>query len=91
ASRPATSPTQAALAPTRAALAQIAALYNLAVAEEASAAVRRSARLLITTRLPKKHLGKPQTEEMIEDLSEFVASDPLLKGKLLDILERIKA
>lgn len=81
----------AALAPTRAALAQIASLYNLSLAEEATAAVRRSARLLITNRLDKKLLGKQKTEEMIDDLSEYVASDPLLKGKLLDILERAKA
>lgn len=79
------------LGTTRAALAQIASSYNLSSAEEATAAVRRSARLLITTRLEKNLLGKPQTEEMIENLSEHVASDPLMKGKLLKILERVNS
>lgn len=77
-------------AATRAALEQIARNANLSNPEEASAAVRDSARFMIEFRLGEKHQDTPQGESVVDELSEHVAADPLLKAKLLQILTRIK-
>ena len=76
---------------TRAALEQIAQNANLSNPEEALAAVRESARFMIEFRLGKEHRATPQGESVVDELSEFVAADPLLKAKLLQILTKIKA
>lgn len=78
-------------ATTRAALEQIAQNANLSDPEEALAAVRESARFMIKFRLGKEHRDTPQGESVIDELSEYVAVDPLLKAKLLQILTKIKA
>lgn len=76
---------------TRAALAQIAGSANLASGEGAATAVRESARHIIRSRLSDKYRDTEQGERLTTDLSEFVASDPLLKNKLLSILRRIQS
>ena len=78
-------------AATRTALEQIARDANLSNPEEASAAVRESARFMIKFRLGKEHRDTQQGESLVDELSEYVAADPLLKSKLLQILTKIKA
>lgn len=78
-------------ATTQAALQQIAQSANLANPEEASTAVQQSARFMIKLRLGKDHRDTPQGELIVDELSQYVAADPLLKAKLLQILTKIKA
>jgi hypothetical protein len=75
---------------TRAALAEIAGASNLASSEGAATAVRESARHMIRTRLSEKYRDTEQGQKLINDLGEYVASDPLLKLKLLNILRKIQ-
>ena len=77
-------------APTRAALAQIADASNLSSSEGAAAAVRESARFMVRSRLGEKFRDTEQAATLVERLSEFVASDPLLHSKLLGILQKVK-
>ena len=77
-------------APTRAALAQIADSANLSSSEGAAAAVRESARFMVRSRLSEKFRDTEQGSTLVERLSEFVASDPLLHSKLLGILQKVK-
>ncbi|HEX8294071.1 MAG TPA: hypothetical protein VF570_20120 [Pyrinomonadaceae bacterium] len=79
-----------ALSPTRAALAQIADAANLSSSEGAAAAVRESARFMVRSRLNEKFRDSEQGSTLVERLSEFVASDPLLHSKLLGILQKVK-
>ena len=76
--------------PTRAALAQIADSSNLSSSEGAAAAVRESARFMVRSRLSEKFRDTEQGSTLVERLSEFVASDPLLHSKLLGILQKVK-
>jgi hypothetical protein len=76
--------------PVRAALAQIADASNLSSSEGAAAAVRESARFMVRTRLNDKFRESEQGSTLVERLSEFVASDPLLHSKLLGILQKVK-
>jgi hypothetical protein len=76
--------------PVRAALAQIADASNLSSSEGAAAAVRESARLMVRSRLQEKFRDTEQGSTLVERLSEFVASDPLLNAKLLGILQKVK-
>lgn len=76
--------------PVRAALAQIADASNLSSSEGAAAAVRESARFMVRARLDKKFRESEQATSLVERLSEFVASDPLLHSKLLGILHKVK-
>lgn len=76
--------------PTRAALAQIADASNLSSSEGAAAAVRESARFMVRSRLNEKFRNSEQGSTLVERLSEFVASDPLLHAKLLGILQKVK-
>ena len=76
--------------PTRAALAQIADAANLSSSEGAAAAVRESARFMVRSRLGEKFRDTEQASTLVERLSEFVASDPLLHSKLLGILQKVK-
>jgi hypothetical protein len=77
-------------APTRAALAEIADASNLSSSEGAAAAVRESARFMVRSRLNEKFRDTEQGSTLVERLSEFVASDPLLHSKLLGILQKVK-
>ena len=76
--------------PVRAALAQIADASNLSSGEGAAAAVRESARFMVRSRLGEKFRDTEQGSSLVERLSEFVASDPLLHSKLLGILHKVK-
>jgi hypothetical protein len=82
--------TGSASTPTRAALAQIADASNLSSSEGAAAAVRESARFMVRSRLNEKFRNSEQGSTLVERLSEFVASDPLLHSKLLGILQKVK-
>jgi hypothetical protein len=75
---------------TRTALARIAHDADLGSNEGAAAAVRQSAQHMIRSRLHEKFRDTEQGAHMIAELSEYVAGDPLIKSKLLSILERIK-
>lgn len=79
-----------AQSPTRAALSQIADSANLSSSEGAAAAVRESARFMVRSRLNEKFRDSEQASTIVEGLSEFVASDPLLHSKLLGILQKVK-
>lgn len=76
--------------PTRAALEQIAQSSDLQTSEGAATAVRESARLMIRSRLHERFRQSEQGSSLVEKMSEFVASDPLLNSKLLGILQRLK-
>lgn len=76
--------------PARAALAQIADSANLSSSEGAATAVRESARFMVRSRLNEKFRDTEQGSTLVERLSEFVASDPLLRSKLLGILQKVK-
>ena len=75
---------------TKAALLEIANRSNLADAGEAANAVRESAEFMIRSRLADKSRDSTQGQKLIASLGEYVATDPLLKPKLLSILKRIK-
>ena len=79
-----------AASPARAALAQIADSANLSSSEGAAAAVRESARFMVRSRLAERFRDTEQGSTLVERLSEFVASDPLLHSKLLGILQKVK-
>ena len=76
--------------PMRAALARIADSANLSSSEGAAAAVRESARFMVRSRLKEKFRDTDQGSTLVERLSEFVVSDPLLHSKLLGILQKVK-
>src|SRR5215207_1984382 len=75
----------------RSALSRIARESNLSTGEGAADAVRESARFMIGSRLREKFRQSEQGDGLVEKLSEFVTSDPLLHSKLLGILQRLKA
>ena len=79
-----------AMSATRAALARIASGADLANAGQSLSAVRESARYMISSRLSKQYRQTEEGERVIEGLSEYVASDPLLKSKILSILQKVK-
>ncbi len=79
-----------AMSATRAALARIASGADLANAGQSLSAVRESARYMISSRLSKQYRKTEEGERVIEGLSEYVASDPLLKSKILSILQKVK-
>jgi hypothetical protein len=81
----------AAMSSTRAALAQIANGADLANAGQSLSAVRESARYMISSRLSKQYRKTEEGERIIEGLSEYVSSDPLLKSKILAILQKVKS
>jgi hypothetical protein len=79
-----------ASSPMRSALEQIANASNLTSSEGAAAAVRESARFMVRSRLHEKFRDTEQASTLVERLSEFVASDPVLNAKLLGILQKVK-
>jgi hypothetical protein len=79
-----------AMSSTRAALSRIAKEADLANASQALSAVRESARFMISSRLSEQYRTTEEGERVIEGLSEYVASDPLLKSKILSILQKVK-
>jgi len=85
-----TADTSAAVSSTRAALTEIAGGADLANASQSLKAVRESARYMISSRLSKQYRKSEEGERLVEGLSEYVASDPLLKSKILSILQKVK-
>lgn len=75
---------------TRAALEEIANASTLTSSEGAATAVRESARYMIRSRLSKQFRDTEQAQNLVNDLGEYVANDPLLKSQLLSILQRIR-
>jgi len=75
---------------TRAALAQIASGADLTNAGQSLAAVRESARYMIHSRLSKQYRETKEAKRLIDGLSDYVSADPLLKSKLLSILQKLK-
>ena len=71
-------------------LAGIAGSADLTTSEGTLEAVRSSARYLVESRLDEKYRDTEQGQRLIEDLSEYVAHDPLLGGKLTSVLRRLK-
>jgi hypothetical protein len=45
---------------------------------------------MIRSRLGRQYRESEEGERVIEGLSEYVAADPLLKSKLLSILQKVK-
>ena len=80
-----------ASSPVRAALEEIARSSDLQTGEGAAAAVRESARFMIRSRLDDRFRESEQGEGLVRELCEFVAADPHLNSKLLNILQRLKA
>ena len=85
-----TVPSSETFSETKAALREIAINANLSNAEEAATAVRASAEFMIRSRLADKTRDSAQGQKLIASLGEYVATDPLLRPKLLSILKRIK-
>ncbi|HZN12239.1 MAG TPA: hypothetical protein VFC61_11195 [Blastocatellia bacterium] len=77
-------------AAARSALARIARGVDLSDPAQAALAVRESARHLIRSRLGERHRQTAQGRRLVEALSEDVAADPLLKTKLLGILNKLQ-
>lgn len=75
---------------TREVLAQIALQSNLSNDDEAAAALKQSAEILVKSRLSEQFKESEQSEKIIRDLSEFVSEDPLLKAKLLSVLKKLR-
>lgn len=76
---------------TRATLAEIACGANLGSNEGVAGAVRESAQYMIRSRLSNRYRETEQGARLVSDLSDYIADDPLLKNKLLTILQRLKA
>ncbi|HEX8284512.1 MAG TPA: hypothetical protein VF588_14195 [Pyrinomonadaceae bacterium] len=76
---------------TRSALEQIAGEADLSSDEDATRAVRESARFLIHSRIGPEHGESEQGASLVEGLAEYASNDPFLKTKLLNILKRLKA
>lgn len=83
--------TNKAQSATRAALGQIADNSDLSTEAGALAAVKASARFMVSSRLSERHRNSEEGEQAIEEISEYVAADPLLRGKCLSLLNRVKA
>ncbi|MER3428311.1 MAG: hypothetical protein C4334_09445 [Pyrinomonas sp.] len=83
--------TSGAQNPVRAMLEQIARNADLLSGEGAAQAVRASARFMIRSRLRRRFRNSAQGRELVEALSEFVATDPLLSSKILSILQKLRA
>lgn len=72
------------------ALRQIASGANLENPAEALGAIKESARFMISSRIQENFRQSEQGGKLVEDLSNHVATDPLLQRKMLRILERLK-
>jgi hypothetical protein len=76
----------AAPSAARTALTAIAAQYDLSDENGQQQALLESAEFLVKSRLSEKY---KQADKAIGELSEFVAADPLLKTKLLSVLQKL--
>jgi hypothetical protein len=75
----------------RTALQQIAQRSDLSNPDEATQAVKQSAGFMIESRLSQAFKQAEQGQRLVENLSEYIASDPLLRPKLLSILKKMKS
>ncbi|MEJ7709049.1 MAG: hypothetical protein WKF84_04140 [Pyrinomonadaceae bacterium] len=75
----------------RAVLLRVSQTSDLSEKGGAEAAVLDSARHLIRLQLGERFSDTGQGEQLIEELSRFVANDPPLKAKLLNILKSMQA
>ncbi len=75
---------------TRAALEQIAKNTNLSDQEGAAQAVRASAGVMVQAGLGENFRNSPQSGRLIGELSEHILADPLLKNRLLSILNKLQ-
>jgi hypothetical protein len=75
----------------RTALEQIANRTDLSNPDKATQAVKQSAGFMIQSRLSQAFKQAEQGQSLVENLSEYIATDPLLKPKLLSILKKIKS
>jgi hypothetical protein len=75
----------------RTALEQIANRCDLSNPDDATQAVKQSAGLMIQSRLSQAFKQAEQGQSLVENLSQYIAGDPLLKPKLLGILKKIKS
>lgn len=75
---------------TREILSRIALQTDLSNDGETASALRESAEVLVKSRLSEKFKQSEQSERMINDLSDFVSDDPLLKAKLLSVLKKLR-
>jgi hypothetical protein len=76
--------------PARSALSQIASGSDLNTPEGALQAVRESARFLVNSRLNEELRDSSQGKKMTDDLSEYIARDPFMHRRILNILHRLK-
>lgn len=76
----------AAPSAARTALTAIASQYDLSDEAERQKALRESAEILVKSRLNEKFKNAGKA---IGELSDFVAADPLLKNKLLSVLQKL--
>jgi hypothetical protein len=76
---------------TRAALAEIAGGADFGSSEGVATAVRESARYMVRSRLHEKFRDTEQGAQMVSELGDYAATDPLIKAKLLAILQRIQS
>jgi hypothetical protein len=76
--------------PTRSALSDIANGANLANPDGAMAAVKEASKYMVRSRLREKYRDTPEGENVIEGLSEFISSEPSLRGKFLSLLNKLK-
>lgn len=76
--------------PARGALSRIASGSDLNTPEGAMQAVRESARFLVNSRLNEELRDSSQGKKMTDDLSEYIARDPFMHRKILNILHRLK-
>ncbi len=79
----------ASLALARTELAEIAQGVNFSDAAQTAMAVHQAARYLVRSRLQKKFQQTKMAAELVEGLSEFVATDPFLQTRLLSILTQL--
>jgi response regulator RpfG family c-di-GMP phosphodiesterase len=75
----------------RAELQQIANSTNLTDPAEVSTAILASAKLMVQSRLTEKHRETEQGAEIVEYLGNFLAKDPLMKSKIVDVLTKLKS
>lgn len=79
--------TSGAQSPTRSALSEIANNSNLSPDVQ----VREAARYMVNSRLQEKFRETKQGEQIVEDLSDYIADDPFLSKKLSNILQKLKS
>lgn len=76
--------------PTRTAFQEIAQSANLDTPEGALSAVRDSAQFLVKSRLKENLRDSDEGKKVTEDLSNYIARDPFLHRKILNVLQRLK-